>query len=59
MNFLYRESWVLVNSIYYSPIENIIIIIAFFVEKVQENLLQVGIVRLVFKTKGTAIVHVI
>ena len=59
LHFLYWKSGVLIDLIDDGPVEHIVIIVALLVKKVQENLLQIGIVRLVLKTQRAAIVHVV
>ncbi len=59
LHFLYWKSRVLIDLIDDGPVEHIVIIVALLVKKVQENLLQIGIVWLVLKTQRAAIVHVV
>lgn len=59
LHFLDWKSGVLIDLIDDCPVEHIVIIVALLVKEVQENLLQIGIVRLVLKTQRAAIVHVV
>jgi hypothetical protein len=50
---------ILVDTVDYSPIEYIVIIIAFLVKKVKENLFQVRIIWLVFETQTTTVMQIV
>jgi hypothetical protein len=48
-----------VDTVHDSPIEDVIIVIAFFVQEVQEDLPKVGVVWLVFESQRAAVVKVV
>jgi len=48
-----------IDAIHDGPIEDVIIVVALFVEEVQKHLSQVGIIWLVFEAERSAIVEIV
>lgn len=59
LRFFHRQRRVLIDSIDYSPVEHIVIVIPLFMKKVEEDLFQVGVVGFVLEAEGPAVVHVV
>ena len=49
LDLFYRECWVLIYAVNYGPVKDVVIIVTFLVDEVKENLLQVGVVRLILE----------
>ena len=55
----FHRDRIFINTVNNSPIENVIVIITFLVKKVEENLFQVRIVRLILEAQTAAIVKIV